>query len=157
VKKFILVAPLVFVIAIALIAWARRPEGTTVAKDLEEYFRSASEKTGLTLIEARSHPTEDVSLPFSVALRHRVKRVAGLSRVTVRTTDYAMCYVFETDVNSTRMECLTRISGDHVIGITIRHQAENAASASQLRDVITRKFAGYEVITEEMSAGVPAK
>jgi hypothetical protein len=125
---------------IALIALTRGPEGTAVGKEIEDRISAAAAECDLELHSATAVSPATVRLSARACLKHQLKTFGRRIGVLYQESDSAKDYLLGQSTSDVAIHCLSRVSGDHVIGIDVRFTPAHRSIRYRLRDALQKQF-----------------
>ena len=131
---------LVVVIGIAFMWLARGPEGTAVAIEMEERISAVAAECDLRLEKVVSVIPATVPLSARTSIKHYAKTIGRSTGICSPESDSAFDYVLGQANTGVEIHCLSRFSGDHLIGMDIRYVSAHHASGLLVRDAVRRQF-----------------
>jgi hypothetical protein len=125
---------------IALIALARGPEGTAVGKEIKDRISAAAAECDLQLRSATPVSPTTVPLSARTCLKHQLKTFGRRIGVLYPESDSAEDYLLVQPNSDVAIHCLSRVSGDHLIGIAVQFAPAHRSIAYRFRDSIHKQF-----------------
>ena len=148
---FVFVGAVIVASVVLFVVIARGPEGSAWAKEVEDHVSAAATQCGLKLTGVTSVPPDRARLATLVCLKHHAKGLGRAIGIIYPEADSAQDYVLVQPDSEATLHCLTRISGDHLIGIDLQIASSERAVADRLREALQKEFHGHRfslVVTE---------
>jgi hypothetical protein len=125
---------------VAFIGLARGPEGTAVGKEIELHISAAAAECDLQLRGVTPISPAVVPLTTRASLKHHLKTFGRRIGVIFPEKDSAEDYLLVRPNTDVAIHCLSRVSGDHLIGIDVQFVPANRPSGYRLRDALQKQF-----------------
>ncbi len=130
----------VVIVGIAFVLLGRGPEGTVLAIEMEERISAVASECDLRLAKVASVVPATVPLSARTSMKHRVKTIGRWTGTCSPEKDSAFNYVLVQANTGAEIHCLSRFSGDHLIGMDIRFMSTDHALGLRVWDAIQRQF-----------------
>jgi hypothetical protein len=125
---------------IALVVLARGPEGTVVRKEIADRIAAAATECDLKVRGTAPVPPTTVRLSVRACVKHQIKTFGRRIGILYPEADSGEDYLMVGRKSDAAIHCLSRVSGDHLIGIDLQFARTHHSVGHRLRNALQKQF-----------------
>ena len=115
-----------------------------LGKDVHSFLLYEIDKANYTAISNKSVSASEVTLTFTVATKHIIKRALIFIGLAIQRKSVAEKFEIQSQETNSTLSCLVRTHGDEVIAIAVQAQP-NDEEAIRFRTLLHAAFPDYDI------------